>query len=397
MLLDLLILFTSAKIAGGIFTRLRMPAVVGEILAGVIIGPYALGLFEITEFHDLFAELGVVFLLFTVGLETDPKSLLRVGREAVAVGTAGVVLPFLFGYGLMHALGHSVPEALFVGAALTATSVGITARVMTDLKRITTRVARVILGAAVIDDVLGMLVLAVVSGMAVGILSASHIALLTVEAVAFCVLAVVLGRPAVHRVSPHFTRIVGDASKDPLFALAVALCFGFSVIAFKIGLAGIIGAFFAGILFAELKEAPQLRRSMEPIHELLVPIFFVLMGAKVDVHRLFTMEVLPIGLLMTGLAIVGKLAGCGAAALPGGRWHALTIGVGMIPRGEVGLVVAMIGLDSGVVSNDVYGMVVLMCIVTSLVAPPVLRPLLASPAMMEEPPGPVGEGRPGRP
>ncbi len=344
MLLDLLILFVSAKIAGGIFIRLRMPAVVGEILAGIVIGPHALGLFKITEFHNLFAELGVVFLLFTVGLETDPMSLLRVGKEAVAVGSFGVVLPFIFGYLLMHHLGNSVAEALFVGAALTATSVGITARVMSDLRRITTRVARVILGAAVIDDVLGMLVLAVVSGVAVGILSPVHIAVLSAEATAFCVLAVVLGRPAVHRVSPHFTRIVGDASRDPLFALAVSLCFAFSVVAFKIGLAGIVGAFFAGILFAELKEAPDLRRSMEPIYELLVPIFFVLMGAKVDVHRLFTIDVLPVGLIMTGLAIVGKMVGCGVAALPGGRWHALTIGIGMIPRGEVGLVVAMIGL-----------------------------------------------------
>jgi len=393
MLLDLLILFVSAKLAGALFLRLRQPAVVGEILAGVVIGPHALGLFQHTEFHDLFAELGVVFLLFTVGLETDPTSLLRVGRQAAAVGAGGVILPFFFGFYLMHALGHRWPESLFVGAALTATSVGITARVMADLRQLDTLVARVILGAAVFDDILGMLALAIVSGLAMGTLSGAHIALLVVEATAFCVLAVLLGRPALHRVSPHVARIAGDASRNPLFSLAVALCFAFSVLAYKIGLAGIVGAFFAGILFAELREAPELRRSMDPIYELLVPIFFVLMGAKVDLARLITWEVLPIGLILTALAIVGKLIGCGLAALPSGRWEALTIAVGMIPRGEVGLVVAMIGLSKGVVSTEVYSMVVLMCILTSLLAPPPLRVLLSR-RRAEAEEGPAGEGRP---
>jgi len=395
MLLDLLILFVSAKLAGALFMRLRQPAVVGEILAGIVIGPHALNLFQHTGFHDLFAELGVVFLLFMVGLETDPTSLLRVGRQAAAVGTGGVILPFLFGFLLMHGLGHGWNESLFVGAALTATSVGITARVMSDLRRIGTRVARIILGAAVFDDILGLLVLAVVSGLAAGALSAAHIGLLVVEATAFCVLAVVLGRPAVRRFSPHVHRLVGGTSRDPLFALAVALCLGFSVVADKIGLAGIVGAFLAGLLFAELREAPELRRSIEPIYEFLVPIFFVLMGAKVDVVRLMTWQVLPIGLILTALAIVGKLIGCGLASLPSGRWQALTIAVGMIPRGEVGLVVAMIGLSKGVVSVDVYSMVVLMCILTSLLAPPPLRVLLSRPDVGEvAPEGPAAEGRP---
>jgi len=393
-LLDLLILFASAKLVGALFLRLRQPAVVGEILAGVLIGPYALKLFQHSEFLDAFAELGVVFLLFMVGLETDPTSLVRVGREAAAVGTAGVILPFFFGFFLMRGLGHGLPESLFAGAALTATSVGITARVMTDLGRIGTRVARIILGAAVFDDVLGLLVLAVVSGLAGKGLSGSHIAVLLAEATAFCVLALALGRPAVHRISPHVARITGDASRNPLFALAVALCLGFSVAAYSIGLAGIVGAFFAGILFAELREAPELRRSMEPIYELLVPIFFVLLGAKVDVGRLMTWQVLPVGLVLTALAIVGKLIGCGLVSLPAGRWEALTIGVGMIPRGEVGLVVAMIGLSRKVVSPDIYSMVVLMCILTSVLAPPPLRVLLSRPEVAEVEEGPTGEGRP---
>jgi len=394
MLFDLFLLFVSAKLAGALFLRLRQPAVVGEILVGILIGPYALGVFEYSEFHDVFAELGVVILLFVVGLETDPAALLRVGREAAAVGALGVIVPFFLGFAIMDAFGHPTTESLFVGAALTATSVGITARVMADLKRLGTRVAQVILGAAVFDDILGMLVLAIVSGLSAGVLSGSHIAVLVAESVAFCVLAVILGRPAVRRISPHFTRLAGDTSRNPLFALAVALCFAFSALADTIGLAAIIGAFFAGILFSELREAPEIRADMAPIYELLVPIFFVLMGAKVDLSRLLTWEVLPLGLLVTLLAVLGKLVGCGVAALPSGGWQALTIGIGMIPRGEVGLVIALIGLSRGLISGDVYGMVILMCMVTSLLAPPPLRILLSHPALAPAEEGPGAEGRP---
>jgi Kef-type K+ transport system membrane component KefB len=393
MILDLLVLFVAARIAGAICERLRQPAVVGELLVGIAIGPHLLGLVRESGFQDLFAQLGVVFLLFVVGLETDPRGLLRVGRHAAAVAVAGVVLPFGLGFSLSRLLGHTNNESLFVGAALAATSVGITARVMGDLGQLQTVVARVVLGAAVFDDILGLLVLAIVSGAASGTLSAARIGLLVGESVAFCVLAVVLGRPALHRISPRVARQAPDASRDPLFALAVALCFAFSALADRIGLAGIVGAFLAGILFAEIPEAPALRRSMRPIYELLVPIFFVLMGVKVNLPSLLSWEVLPLGLLITLAAIVGKVIGCGLSALPLGRRAALAIGLGMMPRGEVGLVVALVGLSRHVIGSQLYSMVVLMCLLTSLIAPPLLRLVLAGPPVPERQ-GPGEEGRP---
>jgi len=387
VLLNLFLLFAAAKLAGEIFLRLRQPAVVGEILAGMIIGPHLLGLVSESEFLATFAELCVVFLLFVVGLEIDPTGLWRVGRQASAVALLGVALPFGFAMLLMRGIGRPMGESLFVGAALTATSVGITARVLSDMGQLGTRVAHIILGAAVLDDILGMLVLAVVSGLAAGALSGSEIVVLMSEALAFLVLAIVLGRSAVHRFSPGLYRMTRTSNPSVLFALAVTVCFGFSALAEVIGLAAIIGAFFAGIIFAEVREAPELRRSMESIYELMVPIFFVLMGANVDVLRLLSMEVLPVGLVITVLAIIGKVVGCGLASYNLGLRNATAIGVGMAPRGEVGIVIALVGLSKGVVSNDVYSQVILMSILTSIFAPSLLRILLSprtEPAAPEE-------------
>jgi Kef-type K+ transport system membrane component KefB len=311
-----------------------------------------------------------------------------VGRQAAGVGLAGMVAPFGLALLLMKALGRPTNEALFVGVALTATSVGITARVLSDLGYLGTRVARIILGAAVLDDILGMLVLATVSSMAAGSVSIPEILVLLVEAVAFLVIAVVVGRPAMRRLSPRLSRLAAGSSGNPLFAVAIALCFAFSALASVIGLAAIIGAFFAGIIFAEIREASEVRRSMAPIYELLVPIFFVLMGTRVDVHRLLSAEVLPVGLLITVIAIIGKLGACGLSAYRMGWRDALAVGVGMTPRGEVGIVVALIGLSRGVISSDVYSQVILMSVLTSLFAPSLLRILLVPPATAPSPPSP---------
>jgi Kef-type K+ transport system membrane component KefB len=376
---DLFVLFASARIGGAILQRLRQPAVVGEILAGMIIGPHLLHLVGESEFHHIFAELGVVFLLFMVGLETQPSGLWRVGRQAGAVALLGIAVPFGLAMLLMQILQRELVEALFVGAALTATSVGITARVLSDLGYTGTRVARIILGAAVIDDILGILILAVVTGLAAGRLSLIEIELLTLEAVAFIAAVLLVGRFAVRRISPRLSSRAGGTSRSPLFAVAIALCYALSALADRIGLAAIIGAFFAGIIFAEIPEARELRRSMAPIYAILVPIFFVLMGARVDTPRLLSMEVLPVGLLITVVAVIGKLVGCGLGAWRLGRRDALAVGVGMTPRGEVGIVVAVIGLSKGVISSDIYSQVIMMSILTSLFAPSLLRTLLVPP------------------
>jgi len=396
MLINLFVLYAAARLAGALFERLQQPAVVGELLAGVVVGPHALNLLlrspALTAFNNLFADLGIVFLLFVVGLQTEPASLWRVGRDALRVSVLGVSVSFGLGYLLMRAWHYPLLPSLFLATALSATSVAITARVLKDMRALGARVANVIVGAAVLDDVIGILVLTVVAAMAAGASVGSNLLLLLLEAGAFVVLTIFLGRPAVHRLAPRMAR--ADAARDPVFALAVTLCFAFSALAEVIGLAAIIGAFFAGIIFAETREAPRLRTSMEPIYELLVPIFFVLMGAQVNLHALGTGTLLGLGLLVAGAAALGKIGGCGLGALPMGRTQALTVGVGMMPRGEVAVVVASVGLGRGIVSPDVYSIIVLMCVLTTIVTPPLLRPLLLArkEEVVEE--GPGMEGRP---
>ncbi len=374
LLIDLFILFASARLVGLLFLRLRQPAVVGEILAGIVVGPHVLGLVHYQPYDEVFSRLGVIVLLFVVGLETEPRGLWRVGGLAALVTTAGVTASFALGF-LVMSLRHDSPAvALYVATALAATSVGITARVFRDLRRLGSLVATVVMGAAILDDVLAMLLLAVVSGVERGGPSGHEIVYVVAETVGFLALAVLLGRPAVHRLAPRLARL--EAGRDPVFAFALILCFLFSALAEVIGLAAIIGAFFAGIIFAESEEAHDLRRAMNPVYEFLVPIFFVLLGVRVDLARFGGWSLLGLLLVVTAVAVAGKLLGCGVAALKLGRRNALAVGAGMVPRGEISMVVALTGLSRGVIGSDVYSVIVLMCLLTTLLAPPLLGGLL---------------------
>ncbi|NIM04931.1 MAG: cation:proton antiporter [Armatimonadetes bacterium] len=356
--------------------RLRQPEVVGEIIAGIILGPSLLGWIGESATLEVFAELGVIFLLFAVGLESRVSDMLRVGGTAMTVAILGVVIPFGFGLALMLGLEQDTTAALFVATAMVATSVGITARVLSDLGQATSRPARVILGAAVIDDILGLIVLAIVSGLSEGGFSYAQIAIIVVEAIAFTIFIVTVGQRAAHRISAHLYRL---RIFNPAFVISVTICLGLSAVAAYIGLAAIVGAFFAGMAFAETREAGHIRRSLDGVYALLVPVFFVIMGTKVELSYLFRPEVLILGLIVTLFAIAGKMIGCGMAALRLGKREALAVGIGMSPRGEVGIVVAAIGLSRGIITSDIYAIVIFMSILTSLIAPPFLRLLMARP------------------
>jgi Kef-type K+ transport system membrane component KefB len=371
-LLELFLIFVCAKAFAEIFEKLSIPAVLGEILAGVVFGPYAVGLVHPSETTGSIAEIGAIFLLFTVGLETSPSDLIRVGRRALGVAAGGVILPFVLGFAYLHWHGETTREAIFVGAAMVATSVGITARVLSDMHVLTTRVARIILGAAVFDDILGMILLAVVTGMAAsGSIRWAHIGVLVVEAVIFAVFMIFVAPRLVHRIRPGLQRM--STQNAPLI-LSLAICLGLSVAAAKIGMAAIIGAFFAGLMFADYAPEWNLQPRAHAINEFLAPFFFFVMGAKLDVG-LFRGEVWVVAVVISLLAVFSKVVGCGLPVIRDGWRPALQVGIGMMPRGEVGLIVALVGLQMNAIHQPNYAVVIFMTAVTTVLAPPLLRVL----------------------
>lgn len=371
LLLQLFAIFVWAKVFAEGFERLGLPAVLGEILAGVVLGPYATNLIQPTPTVYSIAEIGAIFLLFTVGLETSPKELIRVGRVSLRVALAGIVVPFVFGFVYIRFLrGHSAHEATFVAAAMVATSVGVTARVMGDLRVLGSRVAKIILGAAVFDDILGMILLAVVAGLA----SAQgvewvQLIVLAVEAVGFAVFMIFFGPKLVKRIRPGVERM---STRNAPLILALAICLGLSVAAERIGMAAIIGAFFAGLAFAEYSPEWNLEPRVNAINEFLAPFFFFSMGTRLDLG-VFTSGIILVSVVVTALAILAKVIGCGLPVLKEGWPSALKVGVGMTPRGEVALIVALIGLQMNMISQAVYAIVLFMTAATTLLAPPVLR------------------------
>jgi Na+:H+ antiporter len=370
ILFDLFVMFGCAKLLAELFERLRQPAVIGEILAGVLIGPYLLKWIALTEVSQTLAEIGVIFLLFTVGLEIKPSEVLQVGFSAGLVAILGVVVPFALGFVIMRGQAHSFVESVFVGAAMVATSVGITARVLSDLGFIKTTVARVILGAAVIDDILGMIILAVVSSLSTGEVNYLQISIVALEAIAFTLIVVLLGGKMVQGIGPRIDRM---QTKDPYFIVALLLCLGLSLVATKIGIAAIIGAFLAGMALAARSETYHLHEKSRAICDFLGPFFFVVMGMQLNLRIFLNREILSLAVLITLAAVAGKLAGGGLGAYRLGFKSALKVGMGMVPRGEVGIIVALVGLSLHTISDSAYAVVLFMTVVTTLLAPPFLR------------------------
>ncbi|TVQ19808.1 MAG: cation:proton antiporter [Leptolyngbya sp. DLM2.Bin15] len=410
VLVSLISVYLAAKIGGEICARINLPPVLGELVGGVVVGVSALNLlvspdmvgsadhsliirflettaglspelaptvFEAeSEVISVLAELGVIILLFEIGLESDLKELIRVGPQAAIVAIVGVALPFAAGTaGLIAFFGVATVPAIFAGAALTATSIGITAKVLAELQQLKTKEGQIIIGAAVLDDVLGIIVLAVVASLAkTGEIEIANVIYLIVGAASFLIGSILLGR----LLSPVFVSLVNQLqTRGQLILTSLVFAFTLSYIASAIQLEAILGAFAAGLILAETEKRHELEEQVLPIADMLVPVFFVTVGASTDLSVLNPMvpsnrEGLIIAAFLIVVAIIGKVVtGFTVFGQPG--INRLAIGVGMIPRGEVGLVFAGVGSASGVLSESLDAAIIVMVILTTFVAPPLLR------------------------
>jgi Kef-type K+ transport system membrane component KefB len=400
--LVIIAILVGAKLLGEVAERLGQPAVLGELIAGVLLGPSVLAILPVTgsisELIHLFAQIGVAVLLFEIGLETDLKEMFRVGGSATVVAIVGVVAPFLLGFGFWYLvqpdLGVQAPGAsdtvvaIFVGATLTATSVGITARVLTDLNRIHTPEARVIIGAAVIDDVLGLVILAIVSGLAAGAtLSVLGIALKFVIAGGFLVAAVIIGNVIAPRL---FAAVDGMRVRGVLLVSALSFALLFAALAGLAGSAMIIGSFAAGIVLSSTNQFDLITERIAPVADIFTPIFFVAVGAGVNVNLFlpwsssFDIAVLGVGAALLVIAMAGKVLSGYAVGWGARPLNHLAIGVGMIPRGEVGLIFAHLGLVNGILSPSAYSAILIMVIFTTFLSPPLLKPIFGRVAVPRE-------------
>ncbi|MGO9481203.1 MAG: cation:proton antiporter [Candidatus Kryptoniota bacterium] len=407
VLLYLIVILAAAKIGAEIFERIKQPAVLGELIAGVILGNLVLvnhnwNLFEpireavLTDHAainiDMLAQLGIIILLFEVGLESSVKDMRKVGALSFFVATVGVIASFVLGYFVSTFLVSEVPKQIleispnfnihiihmFIGATLCATSVGITARVFHDIGKSHLIEGQIVLGAAVVDDVLGLIILAVVSAVVISaktgiVLSFFGIAKLTLIAIGFLVGSLVIG-------SYLIPRLVGLAARFRTHGLmlitALIICFGLAALAGLAGLAPIVGAFAAGLIleevhFKDFESTSGIKDLISPVSTLLVPIFFVLMGIQVHLESFLTPSVLVISCGLVVAAVIGKQA-CGFV-IRQKRVDRLTVGIGMIPRGEVELIFASIGKSLGLLNNEIFSAIVVMVIVTTFITPPLLK------------------------
>jgi Kef-type K+ transport system membrane component KefB len=413
--LILIAILVFAKVFGEAAERIGQPAVLGELIAGLVLGGSVLGIVPTDEsamagIIHLLAEVGVAILLFEIGLETDLKEMFRVGPASTAVAATGVAAPFALGFLYWWLMDPSIgahPEgitltmvAIFVGATLTATSVGITARVLTDLKLMHRAESRIIIGAAVIDDVLGLVILAVVSGLAAGAaLSVPGILWTFTVAVGFLVVAVLVG----NFVAPRLFGLIDRMSvRGVLLVSAFAFALLFAALADKAGSAMIIGAFAAGIVLSSTNQFDLIVERIEPVADVFTPIFFVSVGAVVNVNLFnplsdeFNGAVIGVGVALIVVAVIGKLVSGYTVGWGQEKLNHLAIGIGMVPRGEVGLIFADIGRRNGILSNEAFSAILIMVIVTTFIAPPLLK-MFFRPEPGEPAPGspPVhGEGVP---
>lgn len=364
------IIFTSAKILGEICIRLKMPPLIGELMAGVLLGNYVLGIIDSSN-HVLmsFAEIGVIFLMFHVGLEIRVKDLFAVGRTAVFVGILGVLFPLLLGFLSMTILGYKIVESLFIATAILATSVGISVKVLQDLGLIKHKVAYIVLGAAVLDDILALIVLALVKGLAKGEFHTIEFSLLVAESIAFVGFLTLWGPRLAKRTRRWIEKL--NIPEGP-FVLSVILCLGLAELADVIGLAAIIGSFMAGIVIDELAGVYDLEEKVKYVNEFLLPFFFVMMGAHLNPRAFLNPRLLLLTLLITAVAVLSKMFGSALACWKEDWKVRIQTGICMVPRGEVGIIVGLIGLSLYTITQEMYNIVLGMSLLTTLITPPLI-------------------------
>jgi Kef-type K+ transport system membrane component KefB len=410
VLLSLVVIYFASKLGGEICSRINLPPVLGELVGGVLIGVSAFRLLVFSEggslagdsiiisllqstaglspesapsvfatqseVISLLSELGVIILLFEIGLESDLKELIRVGPLAAVVAVVGVIAPFVSGtLGLIYIFHSPVIPAIFAGAALTATSIGITAKVLAELGQLSSEEGQIIIGAAVLDDILGIVVLAVVASLVkTGEIQVSNIVYLVISAAVFLIGSILLGR----LISPWFVGLVKEMkTRGQVLITGLIFAFALSYIATAIHLEAILGAFAAGLILAETEKRKELEAQIIPLADFFVPIFFVCVGAKTDISVLnptipTNREGLIIATFLILVAILGKVI-TGFTVFGNPNLNKLAIGVGMIPRGEVGLVFAGVGSASGALSEATEAAIIVMVISTTFIAPPLLR------------------------
>jgi Kef-type K+ transport system membrane component KefB len=369
LLIALVAIILATKLFGALAQRVGQPAVLGELLAGVVLGGSVLGLLDPTDpvVHAL-SELGVLILLFEIGLHTDLRALARDGATALTVGAVGVTLPFIAGIGVARGLGLELMPSIVAGAALTATSIGISARVLSDLGQLKTPEGQVVIGAAVLDDVVGLVILSVVGSLVAGAeLSVGGVLRTAAPAIGFVIAAVALGSIAI---PPLFRLVARIQVTGTLGVIALAFALLLAALAARSGSALIIGAFAAGLILHPTPQRKEIERSATQLGYFFVPIFFATVGASVDLAALASREALLVGAALIVVGVAGKIvAGYAPWWFKGQK---LLVGIAMVPRGEVGLIFAQMGLTAGVLTNSQFGALMLMVVVTTFVTPPLL-------------------------
>jgi len=370
--LELALILITAKLSGYISSRAGLPSAMGQILGGILIGVSFLDLVAYDEGVRLISDIGVVMLLFLAGLETDIEEFKRVGFPSFVIAFLGVIVPFLFGYALAVEWGYPKMEALFLGGVMTATSVSLTANVLIEMKRLRSKVGSTILAAAVVDDVLGIIILTILVAMSTkGSVSPFDVGVILAEVSAFFILSYLLGRGIVKRVLRSSHRI---NLPETVTSVAIVIMLLFAYLAERFEIAAITGSYLAGVLVAGSEDANKITDKMITLgYSLFIPVFLVGVGAETDVGVLLVAG--SFTLLYSLLAVVGKVIGCGEGALLTGfrKLEAFQIGVGMIPRMEVGLIMANIGLAEGVLTPESFSIAIAMVLVTTLVTPPLLK------------------------